>query len=356
MTNEDLGYDDFFEENKVKQGYGDFDVARVISEHKGLYIVKNISGEFQSRVRGKQMFNARSRYDYPVVGDWVVITQLNDNQAAIESILKRKTIISRIVEDRSKQDGSKNVQTISANIDAAFIVQSVDRDYNLNRFERYILISENGGVEPILVLNKIDLISESELDSIKSEIATRFGDVRTIFASTMNESSVKNLNGVLEKGKTYCFLGSSGVGKSSMINVLTKGESIKVAQIGEHSKRGRHTTTGRQMYFMDGGSILIDNPGIREVGVHGDIDNTKCFSDLDPRTDMCKFSNCTHTHEPGCVIAKMIEDGDIDREKYSNYISLKKEAEYYELSDYEKRQKDKNFGRMIKRAMKNMNK
>lgn len=353
MTNEELGYDKFFEDDKNNQGFLDFDVARVISEHRGLYVVKNSSGEYQGKVRGKQMLEATSRYDYPVVGDWIAITVLDEKHVAIESILKRKTIISRNAEDRSRKNNIRDIQVISANIDVAFIVQSVDRDYNLNRFERYILIAENGGVEPILALNKIDLISGSELGSIKKEINDRFGSIRVVAISTIDGSLVEELNDVLKRYKTYCFLGSSGVGKSSIIKLLTNGKNIKVSEIGEHSNRGRHTTTERQMYFSNNGSILIDNPGIREVGMGGDINDSKYFGDISSMKSECKFSNCTHTHEPGCAIFKMIEQGEINKEKYSNYVNMKKETEYYEMSDYEKRQKDKNFGKMVKSVLKN---
>lgn len=353
MTNNDLGYDNFFEEDKKNQGFSNYDVARVISEHRGLYILKNSMGEYVGRVRGKQMFEATSRYDYPVVGDWVVITILDDKQVAIELILKRKTIISRNIEDRSRNNKMRDVQVISSNIDVAFIVQSVDRDYNLNRFERYISIAENGGVRSILILNKIDLISSYELNIIKQEISNRFNNISVITVSTLDESSLEEIYKNLEKNKTYCFLGSSGVGKSSIIEKLTNNKKIRINDLSEYSNRGRHTTTERQMYFTYNGSILIDNPGIRAVGTSGISDFTEYFDDISSIKSECKFSNCTHTHEPGCSVLKKIEQGKLNKEKYSNYLNMKKEEEYFEMSDYEKRKKDKNFGKMVKNVLKN---
>ncbi len=212
-------------------------VARVTSEHKGAYTVKNPSGEFLARITGKQMFDATKREDFPAVGDWVTITELDDEKAVIHKVLPRKTIL------RKKYTGKEEAQVIAANIDVAFVVESVDRDYNLNRLERYFVLAREGKVEPIVVLNKIDLISEEELKIKIDEIKERFSDVEIVLTSAVAKQGLDELERRIEKGKTYCFIGSSGVGKSSLINKLLGSNEIKTGEIGSHSGRGKHVTT-----------------------------------------------------------------------------------------------------------------
>ncbi|MHC4344201.1 MAG: GTPase RsgA, partial [Planctomycetota bacterium] len=215
---EDLGYGDCFESNR---GTDALPVARTLAEHKEAYRVKNTDGEYLARITGKQMFNALSREDYPAVGDWVTITDLGEQKAVIHQILPRKTIIKR------KASGKNDIQVIAANIDVAFVIESVDRDYNLNRFERYFAIARDGGIIPAIILNKIDLISNEELESRIDQIKNRFGDIDFITTSTVNNEGLDELKAYIVKGNTYCFLGSSGVGKSSLINKLIGKEVIK---------------------------------------------------------------------------------------------------------------------------------
>lgn len=342
---EDLGYDAFFESNKRKLKLDDFEVARVIVEYKEAYKVKNSSGEYLAKITGKQMFNASSREDYPAVGDWVAITELGDKRAVIHGILPRKTIIKR------KYSSKNETQVIATNIDVAFVVESVDRDYNLNRFERYFAIANDGGIKPAIILNKIDLTSKEELDSKLSQIKDRFTDIDFIPTSTINDKGLNKLKEYITKGKTYCFLGSSGVGKSSLINKLFGKDVIKTENISSYSGRGKHITTGREMYFWENGGIVIDNPGMREVGMTDTgVGIDKLFDEITVFSRKCKYTDCTHTHESGCQVLAALKSGRLDEEKYSNYISLKKEAEYYKMTENEKRKKDRQFGKFIKKA------
>jgi len=341
----DLGYEDFFETERQRRGWDGFAVARVIAEYKELYRVKNSNGEYLAKITGKQIFGARSRQDYPAVGDWAAITELNNEQAVIERVLPRKTMIKR------RASGKNEIQIIATNIDVAFAVQAVDNDYNLNRFERYFAIARDGGVKPAIILNKTDLISKKELDSRLGQIKSRFGGIDIIATSAITDSGLDKLKKYIETGKTYCFLRSSGVGKSSLINKLIGKVVIRINDISVRTSRGRHTTTGREMYFLKNGGIVIDNPGMREVGMadtNAGIDDI--FGQITELARSCKYADCAHTHEPGCEVLAAIKSGKLDAEIYDNYIGLKKEAEYYEMTEIEKREKDRRFGKFIKRS------
>lgn len=333
--------------------------ARVTTEYKGAYKVKNEHGEFLAKVMGKHMYNASSREDFPAVGDWVAIDELGENQAVIKEILPRKTIIKR----RSvRKDGG--AQIIATNIDVAFAVESVGRDFNLNRFERYFAIAQDGGIKPAIIINKIDLIAENELSEKLVQIKNRFKNIDIIATSTVKDDGLNELINYIEKDKTYCFLGSSGVGKSSLINKLLGKDLIKTEDISSYSGRGKHITTNRQMYFLpaspaggDNGGIVIDNPGMREIGMADMGEGIDSFFDeISELAKKCKYSDCTHVREAGCVVLEAVKLGKIDKEKYSNYINLKKESEYYEMSEMEKRQKEKDFGKLINTAKKSLKK
>ncbi len=297
------------------------------------------------------MFDATRREDYPAVGDWVAIVPLGKEQAVIQKILPRKTIIKR------KDINKSEAQIIATNMDVTIIVESVGRDYNLNRFERYFAIAKAGGVKPVIILNKIDLISKEELDTILSEIKKRFSGVDYILTSTATNQGLKELKEYTTKGKTYCFLGSSGVGKSSLINKLLGKDIIRTENIGANSNRGKHITTKREMYFLENGAIVIDNPGVRGIGMTDtNIGINDLFAEIIELAPKCKYSDCTHTHEPGCEILAKVKSGELDEHKYSNYISLKKEADFYEMTDFEKRNKDKRFGKLIKKVKEDIKK
>ena len=342
---EDLGYGDFFESNRVSHGFTNYPVARVVAEYREVYKVKNSEGELLAKVTGKHMFIATKREDYPAVGDWVAIEVLPENKALIRGIFPRKTVLKK------KHSGRQENQMIAANIDTAFIVESMDRDYNLNRFERFIVLAVEGNITPVMILNKIDLISKTELDKRINKIQKRFTSVNIITISTVTREGSGSLRNYIEKGKTYCFLGSSGVGKSSLINMLLQKDEIKTREMGLVTGKGKHTTTAREMYFIENGGLVIDNPGTREVGIaDSDMGIEAVFDEIGRLAKKCRYSDCTHTHEPGCIVLKAVNEEKIDKDKYAHFIKLKKEAQFYKMTSVEKREKDRKFGKFIKKA------
>jgi ribosome biogenesis GTPase / thiamine phosphate phosphatase len=347
---EDLGYNDFFESGYKELGLQKCPLARVIAEYKEAYRVKDAGGEYLAKITGKQMFIAAKREDYPAVGDWVSIEKLPEEKAIIRGILPRKTMLKKKYSDKQEN------QIIATNIDIAFITESMDRDYNLNRLERYLVLIREGNILPAIILNKIDLISDVELNSRIDEIKNRFDNVDIILTSTITEQGLNELRNYIVKGKTYCFLGSSGVGKSSLINKLIGKEEIKTKEISVSSGKGRHTTTVREMYFLENGGILIDNPGTREVGI---ADSEKgigsVFDEISSLSQNCKFPDCAHIHEPDCAVLKAMEEKKLDKDRYANYIKLKKESDFYKMTDLEKKEKDRKFGQFVKNYQKNSN-
>lgn len=333
-------------ESKQKSlGSTEYPVARVVAEYKEAYRVRSVNGEYVAKIKGKQMFNAVKREDYPAVGDWVTITELDKEKAVIQEILPRETILKK------KYSNKQDVQIIATNIDTAFVVESLDRDYNLNRFERYFVLANEGGIKPAIILNKVDLVSETELNTKIDQIKNRFDKIDVILTSTITERGLNELVNYIARGKTYCFLGSSGVGKSSLINKLLDRNKIKIGEISDFTGRGKHTTTAREMYFLENGGIVIDNPGTREVGVaDASVGIENVFDEINLLSKGCKYADCTHTHEPGCAVSKAIEDKKVDEDRYQNYIKLKKEDEYYRMTNLEKKEKDRKLGQFIKKA------
>lgn len=349
MKIEDLGFDAFFESHRLELGLDLASLARVTTEGRGVYRVKNASGEYRATISGKQVFRAVSREDYPAVGDFVSISVSDPEQAVIVTLLPRKTIMKR------RQGGGDETQIIATNIDVALVVESVDRDYSVNRLERYFSIARDGGIRPALVLNKVDLLSKEALKERLAYLRERFGDTDIILTSTFTDEGLDDLKQYIVQGKTYCFLGSSGVGKSSLINKLLGKSVIKTGEIGEQSGRGRHVTTARAMYFLDNGGIVIDNPGVREVGmtdVASGVDGL--FEEITTLGATCKFTDCSHVEEPGCAVLFAVQSGTLDRDRYRNYLTLKKEAVHYGMTKFQKKEKDRQFGKFVKKVKKDL--
>ncbi|MHC4270412.1 MAG: ribosome small subunit-dependent GTPase A [Planctomycetota bacterium] len=337
-----LGFDDFFQKGSSDYLQEEFSYARVTEVNKNSYVVSNGNSEMSAELSGKFLFNADAATDFPTVGDWVTVqTMDNYTQAIVHSILPRKTLIKR------KTSGNRiDFQLIASNIDYGLVVQSADR-FNFNLLDRYLVMLNESGIEPVVIISKIDLSSTPEIDALIDSLSKLSNKVLAISNNT--EGGTDALADILIPGKTYCLLGQSGVGKSSLLNRLLGSCVLDVGKVREKDGRGRHTTARRQLVCIDSGSIFIDTPGIRELGnfqVDKGLDKT--FDEFSSFALQCRFSDCSHTHEKGCAVIAAVENGDIEEDRYRNLLKLKKESEFYDLSYQERRKKDKSFGKMIK--------
>ncbi|MGQ7868196.1 ribosome small subunit-dependent GTPase A [Sunxiuqinia sp. sy24] len=344
MRLEDLGYNIALENYRKEQKLDSYGVGRVISEYKEGYRVRTTEKEYDAEIIGNLRFSAHQRSDFPAVGDWVAISEYDENKVLIHSVFPRNTIIER---QAVGKQGEK--QIIATNIDSAFIVQAVDRDFNINRIERYLTICNTSNVRPIIILNKIDLINDIELEKLISEVQKRVRQVPVFAISNVSQKGVKRLHEGIVKGETYCLLGSSGVGKSTLLNTLAGKQLMKTNTLSTTTNKGRHVTSHRELLVLENGGILIDNPGIREVGISDSADGLEMtFVSIVKLAKDCKFKNCTHTTEIDCAVLAAVERGEIDAAFYENYLKLEREKEHFESTVTERRKKDKDFGKMVK--------
>jgi ribosome biogenesis GTPase / thiamine phosphate phosphatase len=352
MKLEDLGYNEKLERSRIEDKLADFEIGRVIAEHKERYIVKTEKGENEAEITGNLRFSAKGREDFPAVGDWVALTIYDSNFSIIHKILPRFSIISR---QAVGQFGE--IQIIATNIDYALLLQSVDRDFNINRLERYMTICYSSKVSPIVVLTKTDLISEQLKSEIIDSINKRLNNIPVFAISNETLDGYEALKKKIEKGKTYCLLGSSGVGKSTLLNNLSERSIMKTDSISQSTNKGRHVTSHRELTVIENGGILIDNPGMREVGI---VDTTygleTTFNKIIRISQNCKYKDCTHTAETGCLVIDALKNGEIDQSSYDNYLKMEREKSHFESSVYERRKKDKNFGKMLKNYKKDISK
>lgn len=350
MTLEDLGYNTAFENYRREKKLDSFATGRIVAEHKERYIVKTAEKEYEGEIIGNLRFSAVTRADFPAVGDWVAISEYNENDVLIHAVFPRKTIIERQAVGKF---GEK--QIIATNIDYAFIVQAVDRDFNINRIERYLTICHSSKVMPIIILNKIDLVDDADLNSLIAAIRDRINEIPVLAISNKSKKGIIELKKMIEKGKTYCLLGSSGVGKSTLLNSLLEKKLMKTGSISDSSNKGRHVTSHRELQVLENGGILIDNPGMREIGItdsSGGLEVT--FEVIAELSKNCRYKDCSHTNENGCAVFAAVESGTIDRSSYENYLKMEREKEYFESTIAEKRKKDKDFGKMMKNYKKDM--
>ncbi len=327
-TNNDLmalGWNEDLE--KEFAGFKDScEVGRVAVEYKGLYKVYCEGRETLAAISGKMMYSAAERDDYPAVGDWVVLDKsaADSDRAIIRGILKRKSKFSRKSASNTVEE-----QIVAVNIDTVFICMSLNQNFNLRRLERYITMGWDSGAVPVVLLTKSDLCEDVEEKLKETQEAAIGVDVHCI--SCADDSAAETVSSYIKPGHTLAFLGSSGVGKSTIINRLLGEERLDTQAISGEGDRGRHTTTNRELIVLPQGGIVIDTPGMREFHIlDAEEGISKAFDDIESIAVNCKFSDCSHTTEPGCAVLEAIESGALIEARYNNYLKLKKEAEFVE--------------------------
>lgn len=295
--------------------------ARVITQEKGYYRISDGNSERLAEVSGKYRYTAAAVSDYPAVGDFVVATWPEDgSNSIIESLFPRKSAFIR------KDPGDDiHGQIIAANIDTVFVCMSLNNNYNLRRLERYIAVAWDSGAAPVVVLTKADLCSD--IDAKIAEIQSVAAGVDVVAVSSLNDD-FEAVKAYLLPGKTVAFLGSSGVGKSTLINKLLGEELIATSEI-RNDDRGRHTTTHRELITLPNGASVIDTPGMRELGMWDNEEGIETvFSDIEALTAQCRFADCTHKNEPGCAVREALKDGILDEGRWNSYLKLKTENEF----------------------------
>ena len=330
-------------------------VARIIATHKDRYEIVCDKGQgFAQIKRGFYYDNPNSVY--PTTGDFVLVEWNCTGDSMIYETLKRESSFSRTASssDRNREMHNQHEQLVAANFDYVFIMQSLNNNFNINRIERYLSLAwESGGI-PVIILTKSDLVPNVQ-DYINEVESIAFG-VDVYAVSCITQDGIENIKKYFSKGNTIVFLGSSGVGKSTLVNTLYGKEVMKTSEIREDDSRGRHTTTSRNLIMLPNGAMIIDTPGMRELGMwDAESGINKTFQDIEELTKMCKYSDCTHTNEPGCKVLEAIENGNLKRERFEQYIKLQKESEYNTDSETYLKNKKEKF-KEIARINKNNNK
>ncbi|UFU01145.1 ribosome small subunit-dependent GTPase A [Radiobacillus kanasensis] len=325
MNLQTLGFNQQIEEEAqsfLAEGYS---IGRVSSEFKGMYKVLAENGELLAEISGKLKFQANERQDYPAVGDWVVLSvREEEGKATIHAILPRKSKFSRKVAGHTTEE-----QIVATNIDTIFLVQSLNNDFNPRRIERYLIMAWESGANPVIVLSKLDLCEDLE-DKILEVENVAFG-VPIHPVSSKERIGIDALYEYVSPGETVALLGSSGVGKSSLINTLVGDEVMSVKEVREDDDRGRHTTTHRELIPIPSGGILIDTPGMRELQLwESEHSMEQSFEDISALSDQCKFRDCTHNQEPGCAVKEAIQNGTLKQDRLDSYFKLQRELEYLE--------------------------
>ena len=342
MSLQDYGWDSFFASNFEALAAESWLPGRGSLERRGEFILQAESGEFRAQLTGRLRYRARSVEELPAVGDWVAFSNPGGDDSAIARIhqlLPRRTKISR------KVAGAKTeAQVIAANVDKIFVMMGLDSDFNLRRVERLLVTAWDSGAQPLVLLNKLDLCSEP--DERKRQVESVAPGVSILLISCLDQRGLDQVRAAIAPRETVALLGSSGVGKSTLINALLVEEKMRTQEVRKRDERGQHTTTHRELVKLPGAGLLIDNPGIREVQLWTDYSPASktessasdvadevsplsdTFADIERLAESCRFRDCGHSSEPGCAIQQALNTGELSPKRFENYQALQNELRY----------------------------
>ena len=346
MTLEEFGFSQWFRDQVDPNNADGLAVARVTAVHKGACEVSDGEETREAKTTGRLRHQAKSKLDYPTVGDWVLVKDFDDEDfGTIQTVLRRQSELKRKTPGRTVR-----YQLIAANIDTAFIMQTLGPGYNLQRLERYLVMVNESGIEPVVLLSKSDLLSATEIEEVVDEVRTRMPNARLFAFSNTDRNGLEEVMDLFQPGRTYCIIGSSGVGKTTLLNNLLGDEDyLFTLPVRDKDGKGLHSTTWRELITLDNGALVVDTPGMRELGqldVNDGINET--FDDITALSAQCRFSDCSHVGTLGCAVIAAVENGEIPEARYNNFVRLMKEAAFHDQSMLEKRDQDKKLSRFYR--------
>ena len=347
MTLEEFGYSNWFAGQIDPETEGDLTVARVTAIHKGECEVSDGEQTHPAKMTGRMRHRAKSKLDYPTVGDWVLVKDFESEEhiGRITRVLDRQTELKRKSAGRTTR-----YQLIAANIEIAFIMQTLGPGYNLKRLERYLVMVNESGIEPVVLMSKTDLLNPGELAVRMAEIEERMPGIRIYPFSNHDKDGLDEVMDLFEAARTYCIIGTSGVGKTTLLNnLLDEEDYLFTLPVRESDGKGVHSTTWRELITLDNGAHVVDTPGMRELGnmdVEEGIGET--FDDISRLAAQCKFNDCSHVNTKGCAVTGAVESGALSEARYNNYVRLMKEAAFHEQSALEKRDQDRKLSRFYR--------
>lgn len=348
MNLTDFGWNDHFASLFEPYRSTGLTPARVIRQHRERCVLMMERGEVTGEVSGRFRHLAADRSEYPTTGDWVAAEPSGENLAVIHAVLPRRSAFTRKVAGELTEP-----QVVAANIDTVLLLTGLDANFNVRRIERYLTTAWDSGASPVIVLNKADL--RPDIEEIKAEVGLIAAGIPVVAVSALEGSQIDTLLPFLAPRKTAALLGSSGVGKTTLINRLLGEQRYRTQQVSDSVSRGRHTTTHRELVVLPNGALLIDTPGMRELQLWADDESLgKSFEEIESLTAQCRFADCRHQNEPGCAVQAALADGSLDAERFESYLKQRKELKFLTLKQDSKARKQaekvrgRHFAAMLK--------